>query len=197
MSKKQNGKIKVFFAEIDGDNETIQQGLETVASTISKTFDSSPRTIKVIASSEMPTEQIKSIEAVEIVEEEAENIEKSEKLKRQPSSYKAPTQSFVKDLNLRPSNQSSFRDFFESKNNSSQAEAITIAVYYLEKILEVSEISADHVYTCFKNVSYRIPKKLPQSIRDTASKKGWIDTNAGKITVTHHGENLVEYDLNT
>lgn len=57
-------------------------------------------------------------------------------------------------------------------------------------------MTPDHVFTCFKDVGHRTPKNMPQTIRDTASRKGWLDTSErGNIKITNHGENLVEHDL--
>ena len=104
----------------------------------------------------------------------------------------------VSDLNLQPFELQSFRDFYAEKNPSTDQQAIVVAIYYLRKSLGLNEekITPHHVYTCFKEVSRRIPKNLPQSIRDTAKRKAWIDTSQrGNIQITTRGENLIELDL--
>jgi hypothetical protein len=41
-----------------------------------------------------------------------------------------------------------------------------------------------------------VPGALRQSLLDTSFKKGWIDTKSMEnITITTHGENLVEHEL--
>ncbi len=72
-------------------------------------------------------------------------------------------------------------------------------MYYLYRILEVKDISANHVYTGLKELTefgVRVPSDIPQRLRDTANRKGWFDTsdsNAVKTTIS--GDNYVEHDL--
>ena len=52
MAKKEkNGRIRVFFAEFEGDSQTIQEGLQAIGSAATQMFQSSPNTVKVIAAS--------------------------------------------------------------------------------------------------------------------------------------------------
>lgn len=104
--------------------------------------------------------------------------------------------SIVKDLNLRSEGNPWFREFYDQKKTSTQEQAVTVAVYYLKRILELDKITPEHVFTCFKDVERKTPKNMPQTIRDTAKRKGWVDTSErGNIKITNHGENLVEHDL--
>jgi hypothetical protein len=81
------------------------------------------------------------------------------------------------------------------KLKSSQ-ELNSFYVYYLARILDVSPITIDHVYTCYKDAGERPPGVLIQSLWDTARLKGTIDTGSiDDIKLTQAGENWVEYDL--
>ena len=72
-------------------------------------------------------------------------------------------------------------------------ETNTVFVYYLEKVLNLSGITVDHIYTCYKAAEQTIPGALAQSLLDTASRKGWLDTsNMSDISLPTGGENLVE-----
>jgi hypothetical protein len=60
----------------------------------------------------------------------------------------------------------------------------------------VPAIGVDEVYTCYKHLGEKPPTILNQSLKDTASRKGSIDTSSlDAITVTMTGENLVEHDM--
>lgn len=101
-----------------------------------------------------------------------------------------------KDLNLLPNDRETFQQFYEKKQPKTGIEINTVAVYYLEKILEKQEISIEDIYTCYKNVNARIPKALKQSLTDTSSSKyGYINAVNNYYTVSIVGENFVEYDL--
>ena len=104
--------------------------------------------------------------------------------------------SLVKDLNLRAPGNKSFKDFNEEKKPNTAFEFNTVAVYYMTDILQVSGITPNHIFTCYKEVSKRPPEAFIQSLRDTASKQGFIDTaETGNIKLLMRGRNLVEHDL--
>lgn len=201
--KKQSGKgrVRVFFAEFEGDDETIQEGLKTLSTAVGKTFQP-----KVIALP--PTQQIGEQDQVEeddiivdaeiaedadrtLFDEEPEDQTAAPRPKRKP-----PTMSIVKDLDLRPEGKQSLRDFYAGKNPGSQEKKVAVCVYYLHKLLELDGITSNHVFSCLKEVKARVPKDLPQIIRNAASRGGWVDSSDAKsIKITTLGENLVEHDL--
>lgn len=62
--------------------------------------------------------------------------------------------------------------------------------------LEIENIDSNHVYTCFKIMKWRSPSGLENTLKVTASQKGWLDTrNLKDIKTTTHGENLIEHNL--
>ncbi len=106
------------------------------------------------------------------------------------------TPTFVKDLDLSSKNGKSLRDFFGEKTPSSAMESNAVFVYYLQKTANVSNIDFNHVYTCYKDVGVRRPTALKQSLIDTASGKGWLNTSSlTNLKLTTSGENFVELDL--
>ncbi|MBF02124.1 MAG: hypothetical protein CMP76_02390 [Flavobacterium sp.] len=131
------------------------------------------------------------------------NVIKSETKKKprinstsKSTSKSKETVSLDKDLNLKPQSKKHFRDFYEEKKPSSAIEFNTVAIYYLAEILEVSNINQNHIYTCYKEVSKKAPNAFLQSLRDTASKNGYIDTsNVNDLKIPLRGKNFVEHDL--
>jgi hypothetical protein len=111
------------------------------------------------------------------------------------SKNKSSTPTLIKDLNLNASGKKSLKAFVEEKQPNDNQEKCTVAVYYLRHELELESISIDHIFTCYKNVGWRVGN-LYNIVRLTASRKGWLDTsNSNDIKTTPHGENLVELDL--
>lgn len=45
------GRISVFFAEFEGNDETIQEALQAIGVAANKIFQSSPKTIKLLSAS--------------------------------------------------------------------------------------------------------------------------------------------------
>lgn len=123
--------------------------------------------------------------------------------KKKPSNAKGRSRgkskaslSMVRDLNLKPKGKKTLDEFVESKKPSSYYEKSTVATYYLKHELSLSAISANHIFTCFKHMKWRVPADLFNTLAYTASQYGWLDTSNGEdIKVTTMGENLVEHDL--
>jgi|SRR5690242_2183579 hypothetical protein len=106
--------------------------------------------------------------------------------------------SFVTDLNLRGDGKSvpALRDYFSDKKPASALEMTTVFVYYLARLCKLSDITVDHIYTCYKEVGQKVPTALRQNLLDTAHRKGTIDTSSlENVTLTTRGENMVEQDL--
>lgn len=197
------GRIRVFFAEVEGDDETIQEGLQAINVAANKIFQSAPtRIVKVLPASAIPINEDELFEEldseIDFEDEEENTISPSVATNSKPKKNlsKPPIMSIVKDLNLRPEGKTWFRDFYTQKKPSTQEQAVTVAVYYLKRVLELDKVTPEHVFTCFKDVERKTPKHMPQTIRDTAKRRGWVDTSErGNVKITNHGENLVEHDL--
>lgn len=116
--------------------------------------------------------------------------------KNESTSRKPRTISIVRDLNLRPKGKKSFGDFVAEKQPSSNFERCAVAVYYLKNEAGIDAVTPSHVFTCFKDAHWRVPSDLANALALTAHRKGWVDTrDMDSLTVTTHGENLIEHDL--
>lgn len=101
----------------------------------------------------------------------------------------------IKNLDLRPDGKKSARSFIGEKNPTNLVEKCTVAVYYLGAELGLEKISADHVYTVFKDAGWPAPTDFLNTLQQ-AGTKGWLDSaNADDLKVTPLGENLIEHDL--
>lgn len=127
----------------------------------------------------------------------AENKQRETGKKR--AKGRAARESFiiVKDLDLSSNDgKKSLRGFYKEKTPSVAMENNAVFVYYLQKIAGISNITPNHVYSCYKDVGARVPTALRQSLLDTSHRKGWIDTaSMENILVATPGENFVEHDL--
>lgn len=110
------------------------------------------------------------------------------------SKSKKATFTMLKDLQLKPSSKQSFDDFMAPLKLASHKDKILVAVYYLQRILEV-EVSYDHIYTVYKASTWKLPSDLKNMVAQTGS-AGWIDaSNGSNIVLAVLGENRVEHDL--
>jgi hypothetical protein len=195
------GRLRVFFADFEGDDDTIQEGLRAIGIAVNKTFQS-PVVYRTLPPPSTATVQEPLLEEP-VIDDDA--FDPPQNVGRQPSrgKRKLPALAIVKSLNLRPDGKQSLREFFSGKSPKTQLEQVAVAVYYLERVLELTGITAEHVYTCFNDVNagqppvpIKVPNDLPQIIRNCAARKGWVDvTDSNNIKVTQRGVNTVEGDL--
>lgn len=114
--------------------------------------------------------------------------------KKPKSSVSGPK--MLGELVLSPTGKKSFKEFAAEKKPGSSAEKSLVAVYYLEQILEVKGITADHVYTAYRTVGWRPPANPRNQLQVVKSRKAWIETaDMDDIKTTHLGRTYVEHDL--
>lgn len=106
------------------------------------------------------------------------------------------TATIDKNLNLRPRGKKSLDDFVGEKMPKTNWEKCVVSVFYMKNEIAVEQVGLAQVYTCYKHMSWRVPKDLANTLRSTASHKGWLDTKKqDDIKLTVMGENCVEHDL--
>jgi len=118
-------------------------------------------------------------------------------LKNETKNFKKPskvskTLKRLTNINFAPKGKESLEAFFAKYSPSSDDQRNLLFVYYLQNILEESGISVNHVYSCYDILKLRISENLPQTVRNTASKKGWIETKNAILSVTVKGSNQIK-----
>lgn len=103
----------------------------------------------------------------------------------------------VKNLNLTGNGQDkSLKDFYKDKGPKTFYDKNVVFVYYLKKIAKVEKVTLEHIFTCYVDVGSSKPNAFKQSIADTSSRKGWLDTSSFEnIDISIRGENRVEQEL--
>jgi hypothetical protein len=149
VAKDQKSRVRVFFGEIEGNNETIRDGLRSIASAVNRTFQPTTSIIKVVTTKgdlndQELLEHIEKQNAKESADDGQEPTALDTDLTKPAKSggrrpRKPPSYSLVKELNLRPDGKPSLRDFFAEKQPPSQQEELTVILYYLCKILETPQ----------------------------------------------------------
>jgi len=97
------------------------------------------------------------------------------------------------NIDFVPKGKESLESFYKKFASKSDLERNLLFVFYLEEILEIKGITYDHIYTCYDSLDLNISENLQQTVRNTKSKKGWIETSdAANITVTIKGRNKIK-----
>jgi hypothetical protein len=104
----------------------------------------------------------------------------------------------VNDLELAASGDiPSLKDFYAKFIIKTDIERNLLFIYYLEQVRKMSGgISVDVIFTCYRNLTIKIPADLKQSLRNASHTRSWIDTSdSTNIKTTTVGSNYVEHDL--
>lgn len=206
MAKGEKAKVRVFFGEIEGDNETVQDALRSIAAAVNKTFQPNIAAMRLPAVGDQSDKNGEHVTVGEgIMQTPYDDVEEVDgfqptqsKAAKQTSkrSKKGPTYQHVKDLDLRPEGKTSLRDFFNEKRPREQQEKIVVVLYYLHRVLEMDGVTIHHVFSGLKDVGQRVPNDIAQTLRNIASRKGWVDSSdTSNLKTTVSGDNFVEHDL--
>ncbi len=103
-----------------------------------------------------------------------------------------------KELNLYSEGDNpSLDDFLKDYKTTSNQPRFLLCTHYLKEIKGVEKVGVNELYTCLKHLKIAIPN-IEQGLRDTASRKGWLDTassSSDDIKITVSGENAIAHDL--
>lgn len=101
----------------------------------------------------------------------------------------------LNDINFRPNGIETLKDFFSSYAAKSNLEYNLIIMYWFQEKSKNSPVTINHILTAYRHLSLKIPN-LKQSLVDTKSRKGWIDSsNNEDLKLTIGGINHLEHDM--
>lgn len=197
-------KVRILFAEVEGNNESVQEALRTMVSAMSRPVRlmPEPRTngSSTLLLQNPDIEEVE--EAIGEVEEGTKVVEESESsTARKPrgSGKKSDRNAgliLVADLNFWPPEKQSLKQFVDEKAPKNDLECVLATVYYMQHSMTLDKIGPGHVMTAFKEAGKAIPVDLRQTIRNAKSSKIWINfTDLDSIRTTTQGENFVEHEM--
>lgn len=203
ISGADRAKVRVFFAELEGNNESVQEALKTMVSAMS-------RPVRIISDQKGNGQAPVLLDKADIegVEEHIEQAE-VETLgdDAAPQSARKPRGTgkkidrnagldLVPNLNFRPSGKPALKEFVEEKNPDSDVQAALVMVYYMQRMMVLAKIGPAHVMTAFKEVGKPIPVDLKQTIRNVKKSRMWLNfTDIEDIRTTTQGDNFVEHEM--
>lgn len=87
-------------------------------------------------------------------------------------------------------------EFMDTKFPITNEERNLVFLHYLQHVLNLKTITADHIYTCYRAAKIRVPTDLEASLQTTVDQHRWIKiTKTGKLSVTPAGKLYVENQL--
>lgn len=198
-------KVRVLFAEVEGNNESVQEALRTMVSAMSQPV----RVIQVKTNGETPpallTQPGLVLDSGGEMQDRDSAIEESPQSEtngtRKPRGSGPKTDrnaniALVHDLNFRPEGQPGLREFFAEKAPSTDMENVLVVLYYLQHKMGVSKIGPGHILTALRDVGKSIPADLRQTIYNMRNRKAWVKyTDFDDIKTATAGENHVLHDM--
>lgn len=208
MAKEENKakvKMTVIHFETESDNETLQENIRSIANTIARAL-STPKIVYGInppttndanpgAIQSLPIEQVETTDDDRLVEE-SDNIEGASKpttSKKKSSNRHLRTPRAI-EIDL-TSGELPLRAFIEQKKPDSIMKKYLCIIYWLKKHRNINEVNADHMYTCFRHMSWQVPADTAQPLRSMKGRQyGYMQSgsSSGMYTLNHIGENAIE-----
>jgi hypothetical protein len=193
---KANVKMTVIHFETESDNETLKENIRSIAHTIVKAISTNP---KVIITSKQLEAGSQDGEVIDILDEELIQSEFDETGKEKDIQKKKPaTRQYRTPQTIDiifNSGDITFKDFVNQKNPDNDNKKYLVVAYWLKKYGNTPDVSADHVYTCFRYMTWTVPPDVLQPFRNLKARQyGWMSNGSAKgtYTINHLGENEIE-----
>ena len=110
-------------------------------------------------------------------------------VKKRPSQ----TYTYMEDLELKATTDHlSLVEFMDSKFPITNEERNIVFLYYLQHLLNLKQITVDHIYTCFREAKIRAPLNIQKSLDHDE----WVKiAKNGNLSLTPAGKKYVEQNL--
>lgn len=206
-------RMKVFVAgfDMEGSDETMAEGFKAIrefAASISRNtmFATTPPSQQALppAKSDKHAPAVATEMSEKVVEVDGEGPETSEEVEETPSNgngaapkrtYNFKTPRFLNELDVNKAKKP-LKDFVAEKNPSDVITKYLVVVYWLQKYMDVAEVTVDHIYTVFDILSWKteMPLKVGKPLADLKSKRHMLTREAGAegYKLNFKGEQEVE-----
>ena len=203
-SNSDKAKVRVFFAELEGNNDSVQEALRTMVSAMG-------RPVRIVSEQRVGSKTTTLLEDSTVEEDDESLVEENETGETFDNSdgpaTRAPRGSgkkvdrnaglqLVPNLNFRIEGETPFKQFATEKNTKNDQELVLVALYYMQHIMTLPKIGPSHLLTAFKDVNKPIPSDLRQTIRNAKNKRIWLNySDIEDIKTTTQGDNAVLHEI--
>ncbi|MBV7541033.1 hypothetical protein [Acidovorax sp. sic0104] len=195
-------KVRIFFAEIEGSNDSVREAVKSMVQAINRPATSNSRLPTKGANEGLPAPSLADTEEDEIVEVEEVEPEPDEQAPAPRKRGSGPKRDynagidFDTSLDFRPGGKPTLREFFAEKGPKGDMEQILVVVYYMQVNMSMPAIGLSAVRTALKDVGKPLPADLRSTVRNCRKQKGWLGgSTPDSLQVTTVGENYVEHDM--
>jgi hypothetical protein len=195
VSATKTPKMTVMLFQLEGSDETLQEGFRTINNAIDKLANPvvrvlPPSAAKGLASAKNGDESQPSVVDAEFEEaspsEPSPSVEAAPKPRRTGAS--TPRQPQVIELNLK-GDQISLRDFLEQKKPSTDTRKYLLIAAWMKEHLKIDEVNIDHIYTAYRHMGWSSQKDVSAPLRSMKNQNGWFGKGKekGAYAINHIG----------
>jgi hypothetical protein len=188
-------KIRFIMLEADLSDGDLSQITQAITGALRRSDSAGPRlliggTQKRSGATTEETNGDDAVDDVLEVQDVAESRDEAEAAtSRKPRKYPSPK--VLADVDLK-SGDLPFEKFAKEKNPATDLSRFLVAAYWFKANRQLDAVTVDHVFTCYKKMSWGSDiKDFAQPFRDLA-RAGKGDVKEKRFLINHIGEDAVE-----
>jgi len=192
------GGMRILYVEINGNNTSLQEGLRTLVTAVSKPNQGVPNPQHRLvagqgggATTAVDPEPNLFTDAIDVIETEqpdqSESGQNGSNRRKRGEGEKTDRNAgivAVPDLDFVPDGKQALKEFFAKKAPANDMEQVLVLGYYLKNTVSLDNFGPGHILSAFKHVGKRVPVDLRQTIRNMKKGKIWFnytDINAIEV----------------
>jgi len=202
MAKENNrpnsrGKMTVMMFQLEGDDRTLQQGLDTIRGAIDKMVPL--RTAPLLppppnkhrdGGTPSPQQLLPLEDESQVEEMDTEENVGGVRTARPRPPEKAPE--VLKEIDWETGGVP-FKQFCEAKKPQGNPDRYVVIAVWFKKYRNTALIDRSYIYTCYGMMNWKKPGRLGDVFVNLQRRKGWFESRSGDMwEITLLGENRVD-----
>jgi hypothetical protein len=193
-------KMTVMLFQLEGNDETLQEGFRTINNAIDKLANPVVRVITQPPNRSLATgkngadENAAPVVDAEIVDDDEEVEEApADRSKATPKAPSVPKQPNVLNLDLKAGSVP-LREYLEQKNPTTDSRRYLLIAAWMKANLSLDEVTIDHIYTAYRHMGWSSQRDVGAPLRSMKRQNGWFakGKEKGAYAINHIGIDVAE-----
>lgn len=186
-------KIRLVEFEVEGNDQSIQESLKSIAAALNRGTSPSAARPMYIGSGNQSEEEFDE----ELEEGEEEGVIESSSTRVPRTTRKAPTPNIL-EINFTDVSPT-LKEFVAQTTPKQVLQKYLVVAYWYKHTRGIADLAQDHFFTAFRHLQWTVPKDPAGPIKDLRHKRRTQmgpGSTPGTSTINHIGENIVLEMLN-
>jgi hypothetical protein len=189
-------KMTVMLFQLEGSDETLQEGFRTINNAIDKLANPvvrvlPPSAAKALASAKNGDEteqEVLEAEYTDTADEGSTVPPPQEKSRERSGASWTPAQPKILDLDLK-AGSIPLREYLEQKKPSTDNRKYLLIAAWMKNNLSLDEIGIHHIYTAYRHMGWTSQKDVGSPLRSMKSQNSWFNKGKekGMYAINHIG----------